>query len=195
MPTNPLTHMKKRLGLTRRDFLWLSSLTAAGYVFGCATDPVTGKKQLMLVSEDKEIQTDKQYAPLQISADFGEVQDSQLNRYVSEVGNKMAVKSHRTHMPYSFRVVNATYVNAYAFPGGTIAATRGIMLELDNEAELAALLGHELGHVNARHSAEQMSKGDLAQAVIGVGSVLAGTQSAVLGDQRRCSARKIQPRQ
>jgi predicted Zn-dependent protease len=85
-------------------------------------------------------------------------------------------------MPYSFRVVNATYVNAYAFPGGSIAATRGIMLTLENEAELAALLGHELGHVNARHSAEQMSKGQLTQAVVGGISVLAGTQSAALGD-------------
>jgi predicted Zn-dependent protease len=182
MPTNPLTHMKKKHGLTRREFMWLSSMTAAGYVFGCATDPVTGKKQLMLVSEDTEIQIDKQYSPIQISTDFGEVQDSQLNRYVSQVGNKMAAKSHRTHMPYSFRVVNATYVNAYAFPGGTIATTRGIMLSLENEAELAALLGHELGHVNARHSAEQMSKGQLTQAVVGGVSVLVGTQSAALGD-------------
>jgi predicted Zn-dependent protease len=169
-------------GLTRRDFLWLLSMTAAGYVFGCATDPVTGKQQFMLVSEDTEIQIDKQYAPLQFSSDFGEIQDSQLNRYVSQVGNKMAAASHRPHMPYSFRVVNATYVNAYAFPGGSIAATRGIMLELDNEAELASLLGHELGHVNARHSAEQMSKGKLTQAVVGGISVLAGTQSAALGD-------------
>jgi predicted Zn-dependent protease len=181
MPNHP-SKTSKIHGLTRRDFLRLSSLTAAGYVFGCAIDPVTGKQQLMLVSEDTEIQIDKQYAPIQISADFGEAQDSQLNRYVSEVGNKMAAKSHRAHMPYSFRVVNATYVNAYAFPGGTIAATRGIMLELDNEAELAALLGHELGHVNARHSAEQMSKGQLTQAVVGLGSVLVGTQSAALGD-------------
>ncbi len=168
--------------LTRRDFLWLTSMAAAGYVFGCATDPVTGKKQLMLVSEDTEVQIDQQYSPIQISSDFGAVQDSQLNTYVSQVGNKMAAKSHRPHMPYSFRVVNATYVNAYAFPGGTIATTRGIMLSLENEAELAALLGHELGHVNARHSAEQMSKGMLTQAVVGGVSALAGTQSAALGD-------------
>jgi len=181
MAFNYLRHTKKD-GLTRREFMWLSSMAAAGYVFGCATDPVTGKKQLMLVSEDTEIQIDKQYSPVQISTDFGEVQDSRLNRYVSEVGNKMAQKSHRPHMPYTFRVVNATYVNAYAFPGGTIAATRGIMLSLENEAELAALLGHELGHVNARHSAEQMSKGQLTQAVVGGISALAGTQSAVLGD-------------
>ncbi|MBW2515718.1 MAG: M48 family metalloprotease [Deltaproteobacteria bacterium] len=168
--------------LTRREFMWLSSMAAAGTLFGCATDPVTGKKQLMLVSEDTEIQIDKQYSPMQISSDFGAAQDSQLNSYVSQVGTKMAAKSHRTHMPYSFRVVNATYVNAYAFPGGTIAATRGIMLSLANEAELASLLGHELGHVNARHSAEQMSKGMLTNAVVGGVSVLAGTQSAVLGD-------------
>ena len=181
MTYNHLSPTKKG-GLTRREFMWLSSMTAAGYVFGCAIDPVTGKKQLMLVSEDTEVQIDQQYAPIQISADFGEVQDSQLNSYVSQVGNKMAAKSHRTHMPYSFRVVNATYVNAYAFPGGTIAATRGIMLSLENEAELAALLGHELGHVNARHSAEQMSKGQLTQAALGGVSALAGTQSAALGD-------------
>ena len=168
--------------LTRREFMWLSSMAAAGYLFGCATDPVTGKKQLMLVSEDTEVKIDQQYSPIQISSDYGAVQDSQLNSYVSQVGNKMAAKSHRPHMPYSFRVVNATYVNAYAFPGGTIAATRGILLSLENEAELAALLGHELGHVNARHSAEQMSKGMLTNAVVGGVSVLAGTQSAVLGD-------------
>ena len=176
-----LNHTRK-CGLTRRDFLRLSSLAAAGYVFGCATDPVTGKKQFMLVSEDTEIQIDQQYSPLQFSTDYGSVQDSKLNRYVSQVGNKMAASSHRPHMPYSFRVVNATYINAYAFPGGSIAATRGIMLSLDNEAELAALLGHELGHVNARHSAEQMSKGQLTQAIAGGISVLAGTQSAALGD-------------
>ena len=181
MPNHPSKTSKLR-NLTRRDFLWLSSMAAAGYVFGCATDPVTGKKQFMLVSEDTEIQIDRQYSPLQFSTDYGEVQDSRLNRYVSQVGNKMAASSHRPHMPYSFRVVNATYVNAYAFPGGSIAATRGIMLSLDNEAELAALLGHELGHVNARHAAEQMSKGQLSQALVGGISVLAGTQSAALGD-------------
>jgi predicted Zn-dependent protease len=181
MRDNPLTQMKKGT-LSRRDFLRLSSLAAAGLMFSCATDPVTGKKQFMLVSEDTEKQIDRQYSPLQFSTDYGAVQDSRLNDYVSQVGSKMAAASHRPHMPYSFRVVNATYVNAYAFPGGSIAATRGIMLSLENEAELASLLGHELGHVNARHAAEQMSKGQLTQAIVGGISVLAGTQSAALGD-------------
>jgi predicted Zn-dependent protease len=180
MPSNHI-EAKKDHPVTRRDFLRIASLSAAGFVVGCAIDPVTGKQTLMLVSEDQEIQIDRRNSPHQFSADNGVVQDKALNDYVSQVGGKMVAKTHRTQMPYSFRVVNATYVNAYAFPGGSIACTRGIMLSLDNEAELAGLLGHELGHVNARHTAEQMSKGTLTQAVVGGLSALAGSQGAVYG--------------
>ncbi len=168
----------RKYGMTRRDFLLITSMSAAGFVTGCATSPVTGRPQLMLMSEDREIQIDKQNSPHQFSADYGKIQDKALNDYVNQTGKKMAARTHRTHMPYSFRVVNANYVNAYAFPGGSIACTRGILLSLENEAELAALLGHELGHVNARHSAQQMSKGILIQAVVGGFSALAGTQGA-----------------
>lgn len=171
----------KKYAMTRRDFLWLTSLSAAGFVIGCATSAVTGRPQLMLVSEDQEIQIDKQNSPHQFSADYGTIQDKALNDYVNQTGKKIAARTHRAHMPYSFRVVNANYVNAYAFPGGSIACTRGILLSLENEAELAALLGHELGHVNARHTAQQMSKGVLAQAVLGGLSALAGTRGAAYG--------------
>jgi predicted Zn-dependent protease len=85
-------------------------------------------------------------------------------------------------MPYTFQCVNATYINAYAFPGGSIAATRGILLKLDNEAQLAALLGHELGHVNARHTAEQVSKGQLSSLLVSGLAIAAGTQGSVLGE-------------
>ena len=170
-----------RYEFTRRRFLWCLSMSAAGFVAGCAANPVTGKQQLMLVSEEQEIQMDRQYSPMQLSSDYGKVQDLRLNQYVNSVGQSMAVNTHRPTMPYSFQVVNATYVNAYAFPGGTIACTRGIMLALENEAELAALLGHELGHVNARHSAEQMSKGMVTQTVVGGLAALAGTQGAAYG--------------
>ena len=166
----------KNGSLSRREFLWISSLAAGGLMAGCAIDPVTGKKQLMLVSEEQEVQIDQQYSPYQFSADYGTSQDQKLNRYLNRTGSKMTARTHRTHMPYNFRVVNANYVNAYAFPGGSIACTRGIMLKLDNEAELAALLGHELGHVNARHTAEQMSKGMLTQAVVGGLAAAADTQ-------------------
>jgi predicted Zn-dependent protease len=168
--------------MTRRKFLSLTTMSAAALIAGCATNPVSGRKQLMFVSEEDEIKVDKQYAPLQFSTDYGPVQDKALNNYLDQVGKKMTAKSHRPQMPYSFRVVNATYVNAYAFPGGSIAATRGILLKLDDEAELASLLGHELGHVNARHTAQQMSKGMLTQTIVGGISVLAGTQGALYGN-------------
>ncbi len=168
--------------LNRREFLRLSSLSAAGLIMGCAVNPVTGKKQFMLVSEDWEVQVDRQNAPQQFSTDYGPTQDEALNRYIQQVGSGMASHTHRPQMPYSFRVVNATYINAYAFPGGSIAATRGILLSLESEAELSGLLGHELGHVNARHTARQMSKGMLTQAVVAGVGAYAGTKGALLGD-------------
>jgi len=152
--------------MTRRDFLWLATVSTAGVMAGCATDPVTGKQTLVLMSEKQEIELDKKHSPHQFSADYGASQDQALNDYVSQVGKGMAERSHRPHMPYSFRAVNATYVNAYAFPGGSIAATRGILLSLDDEAELAGLLGHEIGHVNARHTAERMTKGLFTSALV-----------------------------
>jgi predicted Zn-dependent protease len=168
-------------GITRRDFLWLVSLSAGGLLAGCAVNPVTGKQQLMLLSENQEIQIDRQNSPHQFSADYGVVEDRALNDYIDRTGKGLAAGTHRPRMPYSFRAVNANYVNAYAFPGGSIACTRGILLSLENEAELAALLGHELGHVNARHTAQQMSKGLLTQALVGGLSVLAGRKEAGYG--------------
>lgn len=145
--------------MTRRSFLYTAAVTTAGTLAGCAVNPVTGSQQLMLVSTQQEIDLDKKNAPHQFSADYGKSDDARLQKYISEVGLDMARRTHRKDMPYNFQVVNAAYVNAYAFPGGSIAATRGIMLTMNNEAELGALLGHELGHVNARHTASRVSKG------------------------------------
>jgi predicted Zn-dependent protease len=170
-----------RVGLTRRRFMRLTGMSAAGIAAGCATNPVTGKSQFMTVSEEEEIQIDRQYSPMQFSDDYGPVQDSALNAYVSGVGRAVATRTHRPNMPYSFRVVNADYINAYAFPGGSIACTRGILLKLDSEAELAALLGHEIGHVNARHTAEQMSKGQFSNILVGGLSIISDVVAPGMG--------------
>lgn len=149
---------------------------AGAALAGCAKNPVTGQNQLMLISEQQEIQLDKKASPKQLSNDYGVVRDTGLGEYVGRVGKSLSDTSHRPHMPYGYNVVNANYVNAYAFPGGTIACTRGILLEVDNEAELAALLGHETGHVNARHTASRMSSQLLISGAAGLGGALIGAK-------------------
>ena len=166
---------------TRREFLRAGSLAALAAVVapglsGCAKNPVTGQSQLMLVSEKEEISLDKQASPHQLSSDYGTTQDTEVNDYVSGVGKSLSGVSHRPDMPYNYHVVNANYVNAYAFPGGTIACTRGILLNLDSEAELAALLGHEVGHVNARHTASRMSTQLLVGGLAGIGGAVIGAK-------------------
>lgn len=170
----------RRYGLNRRDFLILMSSSALGATLGgCAVSPVTGQRQLMLLSEGQEIALDREHSPHQFSADFGVSRDAGLNTYVDSLGQQLAARSHRPGMPYSHQVVNANYVNAYAFPGGSIAVTRGIMLELEDEAELAALLGHEIGHVNARHAGQRMTMGMIAQLTV------AGATIAAAGSEDR----------
>ncbi len=163
--------------MTRRTFLSLTLGATAGALTGCAVNPVTGQSQFMLMSREQEIQIDRERSPHQFSADYGLVQDSRLNTYLQQTGQKLASRTHRPDMPYSFHAVNAAYVNAYAFPGGSIACTRGILVELENEAELAALLGHELAHVNARHTAEQMTKG------VFISTLLTGASIALGGNE------------
>ncbi len=158
--------MAGQKALSRRDFLVLSSLSSLAFAAGCATNPANGRRMLDLVGESGEISTDREASPHQFSADYGAVQDAGLNAYIAEVGGSLAALSHRPGMPYSFRAVNAVYVNAYTFPGGSMAITRGMMLGMQSESELAAVLGHEIGHVNARHTAQAMSWGVLAQLAV-----------------------------
>ena len=169
--------------MNRRDFIWtLPGLGASIWLTGCATDPVTGKKAFVMMGKEQEIALDKQHSPHQFSEDYGVSQDQALNQYVAGVGNAMAGKSHRPDMPYRFQAVNANYVNAYAFPGGSIAATRGILLEVESEDELAALMGHEIGHVNARHFAERQAQGTLLEIVAATATIAAASKSPQYGE-------------
>ena len=132
-----------------------AAASAGAALQGCATSPVTGQRIVVGMSELMERAVDREQAPHQFSADLGAVQDASVNAYVGEVGARLRPALQRRDMPYSMRVVNANYVNAYTFPGGAMGITRGIMVALQDESELAALLGHELGHVNARHAAQR----------------------------------------
>ena len=136
----------------------ITALVLALLAVQCATNYVTGGRQFMLISEDEEITLGNNYAP-EVTYEFGGIyNDSELNEYVNEVGLSLAKVSHRRNIDYTFRVANSSIINAFALPGGYIYVTRGMLNELHNEAELAAVLGHEIGHVTARHSASQMSK-------------------------------------
>jgi len=146
----------------------LTAVVGAAVVIACATNPATGKRQLMLVSEGQELAMGKE-ADQQAVAAYGLYPDPQVQAYVDEVGKRLAARSERPSLPWSFKVVDDPAVNAFALPGGYIYVTRGIMSHLRSEAELVAVLGHEIGHVTGRHSANQMSKQQLAMGGLIVG--------------------------
>jgi predicted Zn-dependent protease len=143
-------------------------------VAACATNPVTGKSELSLVSEQQEIQMGQQGAQ-QVAQEIGLVKDQALQNYVQSIGSGIASKSERPNLPWTFRVVDDPSPNAFALPGGYIFVTRGLLDLMNNEAELATVLGHEIGHVTARHSVQQMSQQQLAQLALGIGSILSPT--------------------
>jgi predicted Zn-dependent protease len=147
---------------------------------GCATNPVTGRRQLTLISEAQEIQMGQQAAQ-EVSQQLGLVDDEALQQYVQRVGAQLAEESERPNLPWTFRVVDDPTPNAFALPGGFIFMTRGMMDLMDSEAELAAVLGHEIGHVTARHSVTQISRGQLAQLGLGVGSILFPSAAQAVG--------------
>ena len=137
---------------------------------GCATNPATGRRQVILMSEAEEIQLGKQ-TDAEVRKQMGLYEDAELQRYVRDVGDRLVRAAHRPNLPWSFAVVDEPAVNAFALPGGYIYLTRGIMPFLRDEAELAAVLGHEIGHVDARHQAAAYSRQTLAGgglAVLGI---------------------------
>lgn len=149
----------------------LALLVAAAALAACVRNPVTGKRQLSLVSKEQEIALGKEGAA-QVEQSIGKYPDPKVQAYVESVGKRMAAASERPDLPWSFTVLDDPTVNAFALPGGPVFVTRGILTYLTSEAELAAVVGHEIGHITARHSAEQLSKAQLAQAGLGVGMIL-----------------------
>ncbi|MCO6413577.1 MAG: M48 family metalloprotease [Thiogranum sp.] len=137
----------------------------------CATNPVTGKSELSLIPESQEISIGvEQYGPVRQSQGGDYVADPQVQAYVSEIGQRLAAVSDR-ELPYEFAVINDSVPNAWALPGGKIAVNRGLLTEMDSEAELAAVLGHEIVHAAAKHSVQGMQRGMLLQGAVIAASV------------------------
>ncbi len=129
------------------------------FILSCAKtyDPLTGKKVYTLLPPEKEIQLGKMYVPLAINQNNGQYPDKEVREYISKVGFRIAKVVPRK-LPYRFFIVNSEVVNAFALPGGPVFVNRGLLLVLNNESELAGVLGHELGHINARHHARFLEK-------------------------------------
>jgi predicted Zn-dependent protease len=153
-----------------------ASLAAAALfaLVGCATNPATGKPQIALISEQREIELGRENDQ-QIQQQLGLYPDPRLQEYVDRIGQKLAAASERPQLAWTFRVIDDPVVNAFAIPGGHVYVTRGLLTHLTSEAELASVIGHEIGHVTARHSVEQMSKQQLAQIGLLAGMIISPT--------------------
>ena len=159
-----------------RNMLVIGSLIAAA----CATNPATGKREVSLVSESQEIEMGRQGAQ-ETLASMPLVADSNVQRYVRRVAMELVGVAERPTLPWNFYVLDDAAVNAFAYPGGFIFITRGILTHMNSEAELAGVLGHEIGHVTARHTASQITKQQLAQIGLVAGSVLSSTVAQMAG--------------
>lgn len=137
----------------------------------CSRNPVTGKKQVMFMSEAQEQALGDQSDP-QIVTEYGEFKDARLQSFIDQKGQEMAAISHRNKLTYKFRILDSPVINAFALPGGYVYFTRGILAHFNNEAELAGVLGHEIGHITARHSASQATKQTLASIFLIGGMIL-----------------------
>ncbi|MEO8139841.1 MAG: M48 family metalloprotease [Gemmatimonadota bacterium] len=146
----------------------------------CARNPVTGKNELSLVSESQEISMGREYAG-QVTQEMGVYPDSGVQRYVSRLGKELAAGTERPALPWTFTVMDDPTVNAFALPGGFIFVTRGILTHMNSEAELATVVGHEIGHVTARHSVQQMTRQQIAQIGMMAGAIASDKIAQNLG--------------
>lgn len=155
---------------TQRQHLAAGGLLLVLSATGCAVNPVTGERQLVLISQAQEIELGRESAK-QVRQSMAMVDNPELQAYVERTGRRLAAESERPDLPWSFQVVDDPTPNAFALPGGPVFITRGLLSLMDTEAELASVLGHEIGHVTARHSVAQISWAQLTQLGLGLGTI------------------------
>jgi len=161
--------------------LKITSLIFILFLLACAVNPVTGKKQLVLMSEAQEVALGAQSDP-QIIAQFGLYENAALQDFINDRGQEMVKISHRPDLKFHFRIIDSHIVNAFAVPGGYVYFTRGIMAYFNNEAQFAGVLGHETGHVTARHSVEQYTKSTVANVLL-IGGMIVSPEFAAFGNE------------
>ena len=167
---------------TRRVLIFVALISVVlAVVISCAVNPVTGRKQIMLMSEAQEVQLGLSYHP-QVMASFGEYADPSMQAFVQAKGTEMGKLSHRPNLQYTVKVVDSPVINAFAVPGGYIYLTRGIMANFNNEAEFMGVLGHEMGHIAARHSVSQQTKQQLGTLLL-IGGMIASEKFANYAEQ------------
>lgn len=149
-------HQDSLVTILRRGMPALLALLAAGMLAGCATNPVSGNPELVLMSEPQELSLGRR-ADQDVKKQYSLYDHNGLQAYIETLGQKLARVSHRTNLQYRFTLLDSPEVNAFALPGGYIYITRGILAFLNSEAEVAAVLAHEIGHVTARHSVRQLT--------------------------------------
>ena len=124
----------------------------------CSTNPATGKTQFNLISDAQELRLGSEASPKFLSSNGGELPSTEIVNYVRAIGSQLASVSERPDLPWEFHVIDSAQINAFALPGGKVFFSRGLLEKMDNEAQLAGVLGHEVGHVTAQHIGQQMSQ-------------------------------------
>jgi len=170
----PLASRRRRLRAPWKPLALLAALALALALAGCAVNPVTGKKEISLVTPEQEAALGREgYAAA--TAEYGVYDDPALAAYVDSVGRRVAKASELPDLPWRFTVLDDPVVNAFAMPGGYIYVTRGLLAHMQSEAQLAGVLGHEIGHVTARHSAKQITQQQIAGLGMGLASAVSPT--------------------
>lgn len=139
-------------------------------IIACSVNPATGQRQLNFLSESSEVAMGEEHAPSILKELGGEIPSTKIQNHVTAMGKNMAKMSERPDLPWEFFVTDSDVINAFALPGGKIFVTRGLISKMDNDAQLAAVVGHEIGHVTAQHSGQQMAH----STIVGIGAAGVG---------------------
>ncbi len=155
-------------------------LSAMVMIWGCAVNPVTQKREIMIYSDAAEVEMGRK-AHAEVIGQYSTYSDPNLQRYVDDIGQSLAKVSHRPNIQYHYEVIDKPFINAFALPGGYVYITRGLLAHLNSEAELAGVLGHETGHITARHGVKRLQKAMASQLILAGVAITTESEGFVQG--------------